>query len=49
MGTDDQNYVVKGSYSYFDADGIEFIVNYTADRKGYHPVITVKNPHRGEN
>lgn len=40
----DDRIVFHGRYSHVDADGIEYIVTYIADKKGYRPVVNVKRP-----
>ncbi|XP_057335312.1 flexible cuticle protein 12-like [Microplitis mediator] len=40
-GTDDEAMKVVGSYSFVAPDGKTYRVDYTADRDGYHPVITL--------
>lgn len=34
--TDEEEIVIKGSYSYTGTDGLVYRVDYTADRNGYH-------------
>ncbi|KAM7343666.1 endocuticle structural protein SgAbd-6-like [Cochliomyia hominivorax] len=36
-GTDDETLVIKGSWSYFDRNGDEVIVEYIADENGFRP------------
>ncbi|XP_065368925.1 endocuticle structural protein SgAbd-6-like [Calliphora vicina] len=36
-GTDEETLVVKGSWSYFDQNGNEVIVEYIADENGFQP------------
>ncbi|KAL7723612.1 hypothetical protein ACLKA6_010582 [Drosophila palustris] len=36
-GTEDEHLSITGSYSYFDADGKENVVNYKADNHGFVP------------
>uniref|UniRef100_T1H4J9 Larval cuticle protein 8 n=1 Tax=Megaselia scalaris TaxID=36166 RepID=T1H4J9_MEGSC len=36
-GTDNEAYVVKGSYTFFAEDGSTHTVNYVADENGYQP------------
>ncbi|XP_045764462.1 endocuticle structural glycoprotein SgAbd-5-like [Maniola jurtina] len=38
---DQQGIGVKGSYSYLAPDGLQYIVSYTADDKGYKPTIRI--------
>ncbi|XP_032510818.2 endocuticle structural glycoprotein SgAbd-5-like [Danaus plexippus] len=38
---DRQGIAVKGSYSYLSPDGLEYIVSYTADDKGFKPQLRV--------
>lgn len=38
-GTPEEELVVIGKYSYFKEDGEEHIVEYRADKNGYHPSI----------
>ncbi|KAG8041459.1 hypothetical protein G9C98_002752 [Cotesia typhae] len=40
-GTDDEAMKIVGSYSFVAPDGKTYRVDYTADRDGYHPVITL--------
>ncbi|CAH0407734.1 unnamed protein product [Chilo suppressalis] len=34
----DGNYVITGSYSYIDESGKPYVVHYSADKDGYHPL-----------
>ena len=36
-GKEDEELVVKGSYSYIDSNGVNNVVYYTADKDGYQP------------
>ncbi|KAI8119193.1 Endocuticle structural glycoprotein SgAbd-9 [Lucilia cuprina] len=36
-GTEEETLVIKGSYSYFDENGNEVIVEYIADENGFQP------------
>ena len=37
-GTDDEALVVRGSFSWVDANGQLHTIEYTADENGFHPV-----------
>lgn len=37
--TDEEEIVIKGSYSYTGTDGLFYRVDYTADRNGYHATV----------
>ena len=37
-GTDAEALVVRGSFSWVDADGQQHRIDYTADENGFHPV-----------
>ncbi|KAI5631972.1 insect cuticle protein domain-containing protein [Phthorimaea operculella] len=41
---DHQGIGIKGSYAYTAPDGQQFQVDYTADEKGYNPIIKILNP-----
>lgn len=41
-GTEQEELVVMGSYSYTEGD-IETVTMYTADKNGYRPRVTLKN------
>lgn len=38
-GTEEEEVVIKGQYSYTGPDGLIYTVHYTADRNGYHATI----------
>lgn len=41
---DHQGIGVKGSYSYIAPDGVQYLVSFTADDKGFKPQIRVASP-----
>lgn len=38
-GTEDEEIVISGHYSYKGSDGLIYNVNYTADKNGYHATV----------
>lgn len=42
-GTEEEEIVIKGQYSYKGPDNLIYTVSYTADRNGYHATIVA--PH----
>lgn len=42
-GTDDEELAVTGSFSYVSPDGKTYRVDYTADKNGFHPKISLVN------
>uniref|UniRef100_U5EXP9 Putative pupal cuticle protein n=1 Tax=Corethrella appendiculata TaxID=1370023 RepID=U5EXP9_9DIPT len=37
IGTDEEELVVNGVYRYIGPDGVEYVVNFIADRNGFQP------------
>lgn len=46
--TDEEEIVIKGSYSYTGTDGLIYRVDYTADRNGYHANVHKPVAHQSE-